>query len=65
MSAVGNSVGSLFGRKSRPAQKPADEMSELELRKLASRLYPYISQRLKVELRRDRERSGSITGLHR
>lgn len=41
-----------------------DEKGERENRALAAKLYPYISQRLKQELRRDRERVGMITGLH-
>ena len=40
-------------------------MSTDQVRTLASRLYPHISQKLKAELRRDRERAGMITGLHR
>jgi hypothetical protein len=65
-SALGRSVGSVIGasrwREEDRAPKP---LSEDELRNLARRIYPYISQRLKVELRRDRERAGMITGLHR
>ncbi|MCU1496032.1 MAG: hypothetical protein JWO62_3796 [Acidimicrobiaceae bacterium] len=57
-SSFGDSIGSMFGKKKREA------MSEEEIRTLANRIYPYISQRLKVELRRDRERAGMITGLH-
>ena len=49
-----------------PPSPPAQsEPSAQELRKLAARLFPYISQRLKSEIGRDRERAGMITGLHR
>jgi hypothetical protein len=46
-----------------PQVDPA--MSTDGVRQLASRMYPYISSRLKAELGTDRERAGMITGLHR
>ena len=42
-----------------------DSMTIEQAEKLARRLYPQITQRLKAELGRDRERAGMITGLHR
>ncbi len=50
-----------------PAQLGAalDQLEPRQLRRLAARLYPHISQRIKVELGRDRERAGMVTGLHR
>jgi hypothetical protein len=50
------------------AQKLVDTVLQMEpkkLRLLAARMYPFISQRIKTELGKDRERSGMITGLHR
>lgn len=41
------------------------EMEPKKLRLLAARMYPFISQRIKTELVKDRERAGMITGLHR
>lgn len=41
------------------------EPTPQEMRQLAARLFPYISQRLKAEIGKDRERAGMITGLHR
>jgi hypothetical protein len=42
-----------------------EDLSADDAEKLARRLYPMISQKLKAELGRDRERAGMITGLHR
>jgi hypothetical protein len=50
---------------SAPSSSTSPESSNEELRKFAARIYPYISERLKTELGRDRERAGMITGLHR
>ncbi|MCU1490671.1 MAG: hypothetical protein JWM85_2076 [Acidimicrobiaceae bacterium] len=51
--------------KKNAAGPTADAFSPQEIRKLAARVYPFVSQRLKSELARDRERAGMITGLHR
>jgi hypothetical protein len=52
-----------------PALAPADfsveALSFTDIEKLARRLYPAFSAKLKTELGRDRERAGMITGLHR
>ncbi len=40
-------------------------LSQDDLRKLAAKVYPHISQKIKAEIEKDRERSGMITGLHR
>jgi len=72
-----NFIGNPFSRKKpEPEAEPEPEpekdepAAEGELtaeaaRTLASKIYPYISQKLKAELGRDRERAGMITGLHR
>ncbi len=80
VSTASNVASQYFGRKKPPAQPspPQDaqksapqapqappEMPMSEVRKLAHRIYPLISQKLKAELGRDRERAGMITGLHR
>ncbi len=41
------------------------DLSQDDLRRLAARVYPHISQKIKAEIEKDRERSGMITGLHR
>jgi hypothetical protein len=65
-STFGESASSRHATSGRADQaRSHKEPDEEELRNLAKRIYPYISQRLKVELRRDRERAGMITGLHR
>jgi|GEM_PF-3719757 len=44
---------------------PILDLSQDDLRRLAARVYPHISQKIKAEIERDRERAGMITGLHR
>ena len=47
------------------SSNPISDLSQDDLRRLAARVYPHISQKIKAEIERDRERSGMITGLHR
>lgn len=48
-----------------PTKAAQDPFAGMHMQEIASRLYPYISSRIKAELRLERERNGVLTPYHR
>ena len=58
-------AGSPGGSSDEPGSSGQDPFAGMHMQEIASRLYPYISARIKSELRLDRERHGVLTPWHR